>query len=164
MSIIERIEKISKKKKTKSYLILKFLWSRYQLEDKPTIFYRFNKKWMNFTVRELRDDLGVSVGMINKMLSLLKNEGLIEYEFISSKGYGKRITTHDNKSIYFTPKGRAFFAKLFGDLEFEKEDDDNNDCGTEYYEEGNENHWETEDDSQSKKKVNTIDSKADYID
>lgn len=110
--MIERIEKIIKKKTSKSYRIMEFLWSHYQEKDKPRIFYRFKKKWMNFTVRELAKAAGCSVGMINKTLTLLKSADLIEYEFISYNGYGKRRNTHDCKSIFFTAKGRAIFNKL----------------------------------------------------
>ena len=116
---------------------MEFLWSHYQEKDKPRIFYRFKKKWMNFTVRELAKAAGCSVGMINKTLNLLKSEDLIEYEFISFKGYGNRITTHDNKCIFFTAKGRALFNELFPE----------NDC-------------KSGDDSRGNKTVNSIDTEA----
>ena len=116
---------------------MEFLWSHYQEKDKPRIFYRFKKKWMNFTVRELAKAAGCSVGMINKTLNLLKSEDLIEYEFISFKGYGKRITPNDNKCVFFTAKGRAIFSEIFP-----------------------ENDGKSWDDLKGKKEVNTIDPKA----
>lgn len=135
--MIERIEKIIKKKTSKSYRIMEFLWSHYQEKDKPRIFYRFKKKWMNFTVRELAKAAGCSVGMVNKTLNLLKSEDLIEYEFISFKGYGKRITPNDNKCVFFTAKGRAIFSEIFP-----------------------ENDGKSGDDLKGKKEVNTLDTKA----
>lgn len=134
---IERIKRIIKKKTSKSYRIMEFLWSHYQQKEKPRIFFRFKKKWMNFTVREIVNDLDVSLGLVNKTLNLLKSEDLIEYEFISFKGYGKRITTHDNKCIFFTAKGRALFNELFPE----------NDC-------------KSGDDSRDNKIVNSIDTEA----
>ena len=60
MMSIKRIKRIIKKKTSKSYRIKEFLWSHYQEKDKPRIFYRFKKKWMNFTVRELAKAAGVT--------------------------------------------------------------------------------------------------------
>lgn len=162
MDNIEKIEKNSKRKNRKTSKIFEYLWTQYHKAGE-NIFYRYNKRWINLTVREIRDDLDVSLSSINKWLTLLRSEELIEYEFISYLGYGVRRNSHDNKSIYFTPKGRALFAKMFGDLEFE-DDNDNNDCGTGLYEEGDENSWETEGDSQTQKNANTIYTTAIYID
>ena len=130
---IDRIEKIIKKKKQKTSKIIKFLYQNYQ-KDNKAIFYRYGKRWMNFTVRELVRELDVSLGLVNKTLNLLKSADLVEYEFISYKGYGKRRNTHDNKSIFFTAKGRAILKVLLS----EKSDQN----------------------SQEKKVVNTIDTKA----
>ena len=116
---------------------MEFLWSHYQQKDKPRIFYRFKKKWMNFTVRELAKSADCSVGMVNKTLNLLKSENLVEYEFISFKGYGKRITPNDNKCVFFTAKGRAIFSEIFP-----------------------ENNCKSGADLQCEKEVNTIDPKA----
>lgn len=130
---IDRIEKIIKKKNQKTSKIIKYLYQNYQ-KDNSSIFYRYGKRWMNFTVRELAREVGCSVGMVNKTLTLLKSADLIEYEFISYKGYGKRRNPHDNKSIFFTAKGRAILKVLLS----EKSDQN----------------------SQDKKIVNTINTKA----
>ncbi len=130
---IDRIEKIIKKKNQKTSKIIKYLYQNYQ-KDNSSIFYRYGKRWMNFTVRELVRELDVSLGLVNKTLTLLKSANLIEYEFISYKGYGKRRNTHDCKSIFFTAKGRAIFKCLLTDS--------------------------TEKNSQNEQTVNTLDTKA----
>ena len=111
---IDRIQQIVKKKKSKSHKIITFLYQSYQTDNGDT-FYRFNKRWLNFTVRELARAVGCSIGMVNKTLNLLKSANLVEYEFISYKGYGQRRNTHDNKSVFFTDKGRAILKVLLSE-------------------------------------------------
>ena len=120
---IDRIERIIKQKSSKSFLIIEFLWRNYQFQEKPRTFYKFNKKWMNFTVREVARVADCSVGMVNKTLNFLKSEGLVEYEFISYKGYGQRRNPHDCKSIFFTAKGRAIFKELLPQNTCKSDDD-----------------------------------------
>ena len=108
---IDRIQQIVKKKNQKSTKNITFLYQSYQ-NDNDSIFYRFNNRWMNFTVRGIAKEVGCSIGMINKTLNLLKSADLIEYEYISYKGYGRRRNTHDNKSIFFNAKGRAILKVL----------------------------------------------------
>lgn len=120
---IDRIQQIVKKKNQKRYKIIHFLYQSYQT-DNTDIFYRFNKRWMNFTVRGLAKEIGCSIGMINKTLNLLKSADLIEYEYISYKGYGKRRNTHDNKSIFFTSKGRAILKVLLPEITAQNSQDE----------------------------------------
>ena len=99
------------------------MYQSYQ-NDNDAIFYRFNKRWMNFTVRGLAKEIGCSLGMINKTLNLLKSADLIEYEYISYKGYGRRRNTHDNKSIFFTAKGRAILKVLLPEITAQNSQDE----------------------------------------
>ena len=120
---IDRIQQIVKKKNQKSYKIIHFLYQSYQ-NDNTDIFYRFNKRWLNFTVRGLAKKIGCSIGMVNKTLNLLKSADLIEYEFISYKGYGRRRNTHDNKSLFFTAKGRAILKVLLTEITAQNSQDE----------------------------------------
>ena len=74
------------------------------------IFYKYGKKYLRRSVRQLAKDIDCSIGFINKMLTWMKEEGLIEYGFINTDGNRKHC--HERMCIYITPKGRVFMEDI----------------------------------------------------
>jgi len=97
------------RKSQKSYKLFTILHRDYVTDNNST-FFRNGKMYLRRSVRAFAQEIGCSVGLVNKKLTWAKNEGYIEYGFINSDGNRKHI--HERMCIFFTPKGRVWLRQF----------------------------------------------------
>lgn len=109
MDKIERNRKSVNRFNEKKYKFLMNLYINYYIKI-DGIFYKNGKKYLRRSVRQLAKDIDCSIGFINKMLTQMKKEGLIEYGFINNDGNRKHC--HERMCIFVTPKGRVLLEEI----------------------------------------------------